>query len=142
MSWVAGTILSATLIVAGAGCSAYKMGGKAADAVKKANVTVSMQAKPYVFIPSKVMAAPGETIAWVNDSPYPHAVIADDNTSPNGPNSANDLPHGIFSGRSWSWTVPKDAKPGTKWIYHCQFHGEPGDGKEPGIGMAGIIEVR
>jgi hypothetical protein len=59
-----------------------------------------------------------------------------------GPDSGSAMPNGIAGGASWTWTVPADAKAGTVWYYHCMYHGQPGDGKSQGTGMAGTITVK
>ena len=103
---------------------------------------VSATMKNNQFLPADIRVTPGTMITWVNDDQVPHAINADPkNLVSGGPNSDTDHPSGIAKGESWTWMVPHDAAPGTKWFYYCRFHGTPGDGKSPGKGMVGIISV-
>jgi plastocyanin len=137
----------AALLLCLAGCrggttgnSAQAPGGEASVASGR-GAAIAMHAKPYFFQPKDVTVSPGETITWTNSSSFPHSVAVDYGSAAKGPNSDADFPRGLMGGDHWSWTVPKDAKPGTRWTYHCRFHGEPGDGKHEGLGMVGTITV-
>ena len=89
------------------------------------------------YLPTTLTVRPGAMIQWVNASGGYRTVIADDGTF----NSDEPFPRGIADGESFLWIVPLNAKPGTRIPYHCRLNGAAGDGKEPGSGLAGLIEV-
>lgn len=66
-----------------------------------------------------------------------HTITSD--TTP-GPNSDTKYPTGLGNGQTYFWTVP-NAPSGTKFYYHCRFHGTAGDGTDFGTGMTGVIVV-
>jgi len=92
------------------------------------------------FDPREVTVAPGDTVMWTNtDTSKPHTVTPDKPGA--GPDSDVQYPNGIEPGKVYHWTVPKDAKPGTVWYYHCRFHGQAGNGSSFGSGMSGAVKV-
>jgi len=104
-------------------------------------VTVTMTDS--AFDPKNVMVSPGTILKWMNSGQRPHTVTVDSaNVLQGGPDSGGQFPNGIQPGKTFTWTVPMDAKPGDMWYYHCKFHGSEGDGMSPGRGMAGSITVR
>lgn len=87
------------------------------------------------FSPQSLTVAAGTTVTWTNPSFMSHTATAD--ISGTGPSSSSIAP-----GQSYTWTVPASAKSGTKFYYHCQYHGFAGNGSTLGQGMAGVIIVQ
>jgi plastocyanin len=105
-------------------------------------VTLTVSMVSFQYIPREITVPAGTTVTWVNDDPVEHTVTADaTNPTPGGPSSDTDFPNGISQGQSWSWQVPLTAANGTRWFYHCRFHGLPGDGTSLGAGMTGSITI-
>lgn len=101
--------------------------------------TSNIDMKMNAFMPAIVKVAPGTQLTWTNIDPMPHTVTPD--VSGFGPNSVTAFPSGLVNGDVFQWTVPANAAIGTKYYYHCLFHGAPGDGSSLGLGMVGMIEV-
>lgn len=106
--------------------------------VVTAPVTIDMPSGfPHMFNPTIANVDPGAVITFMNSDAVPHTATVDPlNAAPGGPSSPT-----ILSGGSYDWTVPSGAVSGTKWFYHCTFHGLAGDGSSLGSGMAGEIIV-
>jgi len=105
-------------------------------------VDIDMTAIPHHFDPQTVNVDPGTAITWHNIDAVPHTVTTDPlNAAPGGPDSDSVFATGVPSGGIYSFTVPNDAAHGTKWFYHCRFHGLAGDGASLGTGMTGEIIV-
>jgi plastocyanin len=87
------------------------------------------------FDPVTVNVEPGQRVIWTNTDSDAHTVTVDPlNPAPGGPNSGDIAPGGTFT-----WTVPGGIVPGTRWFYHCEHHGTPGDGTGLGVGMVGVM---
>ena len=94
------------------------------------------------YDPRTVVVLPGDIVTWSNYGLYAHTVTADPGGPAGGPDSGRQFPNGLLPSLSYSWSVPVEAVSGTKWFYHCRFYGQPGDGKDFGLGMSGEIEVK
>ena len=95
------------------------------------------------FSPKEILVDKGTIVTWTNTDADPHTVLADHlNPIGMGPNSDASLPNGIEPGKKFAWIVPEGVASGTKWYYHCRFHGSAGDGHSYGAGMAGLIVVK
>jgi plastocyanin len=95
------------------------------------------------FSPQTTTIAAGTVIQWENADTDPHAPVADTTAwLQAGLTSDTQFPSGVAAGTSWSWAVPAGTQSGTKIYYHCRFHGQAGDGKTMGTGMAGVIIVK
>ncbi|MBI2441387.1 MAG: hypothetical protein HYV35_08460 [Lentisphaerae bacterium] len=91
----------------------------------------------FVFNPVEATVSPGQEVQWTNQDAAPHTATSDPaNPVPGGPDSGT-----LSAGGTYSWTVPTNAVSGTRWFYHCIFHGTPGDGSSLGAGMVGVIAV-
>lgn len=90
------------------------------------------------FSPQTVTVKGGQSVTWVNQDAMAHTITGD--TSP-GPNSDAKNPTGLTKGQTYFWKVP-NAVAGTKFFYHCRFHGTAGDGTDFGTGMTGVIVVQ
>jgi plastocyanin len=99
------------------------------------DVAISMSA----FSPKTLNAPRGSTIRWTNMDFFAHTVTAD--IAGSGPASDTQFPGGLTNGKQFSFHVPNDAPPGTKYFYHCRFHGSAGNGTTFGIGMTGVVIV-
>jgi plastocyanin len=109
----------------------------AADSMTIVNMTIQDQ-----FLPREISVEAGTTVQWLNLDDMAHTASADlSNDSPGGPDSDILFPNGVPIGQTFNWTVPTTAVPGTKWFYHCRFHGFPGNGQDLGAGMSGSITV-
>ena len=115
--------------------------GGGTDVEQSAIVPVVMLSKPPSFDPVETTVLPGDTLEWSNQGDGPYTVTSDPGTPAGGPNSDTAHPKGVAAGGTYQWKVPAGAASGTKWYYHCRFHGKPGDGKAPGTGMTGVIIV-
>ncbi|MBI5592740.1 MAG: hypothetical protein HY881_19915, partial [Deltaproteobacteria bacterium] len=94
------------------------------------------------FSPSAISVIAGSTVKWVNVGNIAHTVTSDAaNPVSGGPDSDIQFPNGLSSGQSYTWVVPTTAATGTIWYYHCRFHGQAGNGQQPGTGMSGSITV-
>lgn len=111
----------------------------ASDTAALPRYTVGMSGSQ--FAPPLMTAPPGQRITFLNNCTMTHTVTADPGTPAGGPNSDAEYPNGMQPGQSYVWTIPADAADGTRWHYHCRFHGEPGDGHAIGAGMAGSVIV-
>jgi plastocyanin len=89
------------------------------------------------YVPKQLTVRPGTIIEWVNTSGSSRTVIEDKNQFSSDAAYANGIP----AGENWVWVVPGNARPGTKYFYHCRIAGEAGDGQTIGGGLAGVIEV-
>jgi plastocyanin len=117
--------------------------GGATTGTTGGTVTVLMEDDPHHFAPRDVQVSPGAVVVWTNvDEEEPHTVTSDPGTTPGGPNSDTQFPNGLGHDLSYNWTVPSGAVSGTKWFYHCRFHGSPGNGTTLGAGMAGSVTVK
>jgi plastocyanin len=85
------------------------------------------------YIPRVLSAQPGATVTFTNVGSHAHTVDAD---CVGGPQIGKLEPK-----QSCQWTVPADACPGTRYYYHCTYHGKAGDGTSLGSGMAGAIVI-
>jgi plastocyanin len=113
-----------------------------APGVNGASMLVTMT-DSWTFDPIEVDVNPGDTVRWQNNTDISHSVTVDEgNIAPGGPNSDSEAPNGVAPGHWYAWTVPADAAPGTRWYYHCRFHGEGRGGDRLGRGMAGMIVVQ
>lgn len=92
------------------------------------------------FGPREVLVDPDTQIAWTNVDSEPHSVTPD--VAGDGPDSATAFPNGIGPGQTFYWRVPAAAAPGTRYFYHCRFHGQAGNGQNFGNGMVGVVRVR
>jgi plastocyanin len=92
------------------------------------------------FGPREVVVDPDAQIAWTNVDSEPHTVTPD--VAGDGPDSAAPFPNGIGPGQTFYWRVPAAATTGTRYFYHCRFHGQPGNGQGFGAGMVGVVRVR
>jgi len=91
----------------------------------------------YTFSPQSVTVAAGSVVIWTNTATDGMNHTASADVSGLGPAS------GIVSpGQVYTWTVPANAKSGTNYFYHCNFHGFAGNGKSLGSGMCGVIIVK
>lgn len=95
---------------------------------------------PTTFNAQSITVAAGSVVEWSNDSGRHHTVTTDTGTA--GLDSSSKFPAGLAQGDKFDWNVPSDAKSGTKYFYHCVFHGSAGDGKTLGFGMSGVIIVK
>jgi plastocyanin len=134
---------------ASAGSAKAAPGPATASAVPGAPAPIQAQAiftvlmTSFQYMPREITVPAGSQITWTNEDPIEHTVTADPaNPTPGGPNSDTDFPNGIPAGQSWTWQVPATAAPGTKWFYHCRFHGLPGDGTTFGAGMSGSVTIQ
>lgn len=91
------------------------------------------------FGPKTTTAKAGQTVTWTNKDTDTHSVTVDVGTE--GPDSDTVNPSGLATGDVYSWVVPSVAA-GTRFYYHCKFHGTPGDGTVFGTGMVGVIVVQ
>lgn len=95
------------------------------------------------YQPRDIQVSPGQLVVWNNADSDLHTVTSDPlDPVAGGPNSATVYPNGMPSGTTYHWTVPTNAASGTVWYYHCQFHGQAGNGTSLGSGMAGSITVK
>jgi len=123
------------VIIKGADKESYGASGSFTVNPIVTSTTVSMT-NAALFSPASVTVAAGTTIIWNNTSTVmSHTITSDVNGS--GPLSSNVAPT-----QSFSWTVPANAKSGTKFYYHCAYHGDAGNGSSLGTGMAGVIIVK
>jgi plastocyanin len=129
-------LLSIVALAAFTGCNG---GGFGANPATVAVLATQLD----TFSPRDIVVDKGTKVTWTNvDTDY-HAVIVDpQNAYANGPNSDLAQPQGIPPQGKFSWTVPTNAASGTKWYYHCRFHGTAGNGQDYGTGMVGFIIVR
>ena len=96
----------------------------------------------FVFSPADITAHAGDSVMWTNQDNTNHTVTADaTNTASGGPNSDTTLSNGLTNGQTYMFTVPAGTAVGTKWYYHCRFHGSAGNGSADGAGMSGSITV-
>ena len=91
------------------------------------------------FSPQTQMVAVGEIVHWTNKDTDNHTITVD--TVAGGPDSSTAFPAGLATGDEYAWQVPLVAS-GTKYYYHCQFHGTAGNGAGFGTGMTGLIQVK
>ena len=125
------------IIVMSIGGTSGLVGAAVSDIVTVVNMTDQLQ-----FAPSAINVIAGSTVKWVNVGTIPHTVTSDStNSISGGPNSDISFPNGLSLGQSYSWIVPTSAVSGTTWFYHCRFHGDAGNGQQPGAGMSGSITV-
>jgi plastocyanin len=91
------------------------------------------------FSPRTVQVFPGDTIRWTNADADNHSI------EPDLANPAMDsdaqFPNGIPPNQSFTWTIPENTAPGTRFFYHCRFHGQAGNGTSFGTGMTGVIDI-
>jgi|GEM_PF-6923517 len=92
-----------------------------------------------VFVAQSVTVEGGESVTWVSKDADSHSVTVD--TVSGGPDSNTNHPSGMVSGDTYVWKVP-NAPSGTKYYYHCRFHGTAGNGTSFGTGMVGLITVK
>jgi plastocyanin len=97
--------------------------------------TIISMTSSLTFSPQSVTAPAGSIITWSNAAVMEHTATSD--VSGQGINSGAVAP-----GNTYSWTIPTNAASGTKFFYHCQFHGSAGNGHSLGSGMAGVITVK
>ncbi len=102
-------------------------------------VAVSMTNQD-TFSPQVANASAGQTVEWTNNDADHHSVKPDVAT----PNMDSDpqFPPGLAPGEKFSFTVPANTPAGTKFFYHCRFHGGAGNGTALGPGMSGEILVQ
>ncbi|AIE85239.1 cupredoxin domain-containing protein [Fimbriimonas ginsengisoli] len=124
-------------LLALAGC-----GGSSSRSVDTHPGLIRMEAgTPHdMFSPASLTVPAGTTVRWTNGDADAHTVKPDVATA--GMDSDTMFPSGLPSGASFEWTVPSGAASGTKYYYHCRFHGAAGDGTVLGTGMAGVVIVR
>jgi plastocyanin len=108
-------------------------GGSLAQPVIEVNISSS------AFAPKTVNANAGATIRWKNSDFFAHTVTTD--VSGTGPNSDVQFPNGFPQNQTYSFVIPANAVSGTKFFYHCRFHGSGGNGTTFGTGMSGVIIV-
>ena len=97
--------------------------------------TISMT-ESLTFSPQSVTVAAGTSVIWNNTSiSMSHTATSD--VAANGPASSSVPPGG-----NYVWTVPANATSGTKFYYHCQYHGQAGNGSTLGTGMVGVVIVK
>ena len=89
----------------------------------------------FQYSPQALTVSAGTTIVWINSSNMAHTITPD----LSNPSMTSGT---IIPGQSFTWTVPANAKSGTKFFYHCLFHGGAGDGTTMGQGMAGVVIVQ
>ncbi len=95
------------------------------------------------YTPVELVVPAGATVRWSNFGQHPHTVTTDTaNAATGGPDSGQVFPNGVPPNAAVVWTVPVNAASGTRWYYHCVFHGGAGDGKSLGPGMSGVIVVQ
>jgi hypothetical protein len=125
------SVLAAAVL---AGC-----GGNAAEEFLGTTVNVSMTPSD-TFSPVDMVAPASARVVWTNNDNGPHAVNSDTNVQ----NFNSDLfaPQGLQNGQKFVWFIPSNATSGTKYYYHCRFHGTAGNGTALGTGMAGSITVQ
>jgi len=92
------------------------------------------------FTPKSLTVSAGATVTWSNISFMGHTVTPDVSTP--GMDSDGQYPGAMPPGKTFSWTVPANAKSGTAYYYHCRIHGSAGNGKAYGTGMTGVIIVK
>jgi plastocyanin len=128
-------LLAAAII----GCGGSSSGGSTTGGTTPNKVTVTMPAGS-MFTPMDAAVNPGDTVEWVNNDTLPHTIKPDVAT----PSMDSDptFPGGIANGQKFSWVVPVSATPGTKFFYHCKFHGTAGNGTAFGAGMVGVVTVQ
>ena len=100
--------------------------------------SVNMDPNADAFSPKTVSAGAGQTVTWTNLDMDVHTVTPD---SAGGPDSSALFPNGLATGDTYTWTVPANAASGTKFYYHCSFHGAAGNGSSFGAGMSGVVAV-
>jgi plastocyanin len=92
------------------------------------------------YTPQSVTAPAGSIVSWQNSSVMQHTITPD--VAGLGPNSVSQYPTGLAPSNSFQWTVPTGAASGTQYFYHCIYHGNAGNGKSLGTGMAGVVVVQ
>lgn len=95
--------------------------------------TLNVSVRDGGYIPRVLSAEPCDTVIFTNVGHHAHTVNCDAAGAPNVGK--------LEPGQSCQWVVPKDACPGTRYYYHCTFHGKPGDGSSLGTGMAGAVVI-
>ena len=80
-------------------------------------------------------------VEWTNKDSFMSHTVKPDKPTP-GMDSDTLFAGGMVPGNVFDWMVPADAKSGTKFFYHCKFHGIAGDGTRLGAGMVGVIVVK
>jgi plastocyanin len=121
--------LASVLLIAGCGGS---------SSATRRKTLVQMTASD-TFTPQTVTVRAGSTVRWTNADSDAHTVAPDVATV--GMSSDEMFPTGLPSGASFEWKVPEGAASGTRYFYHCRFHGTAGDGTGFGTGMTGVVVV-
>lgn len=121
-------------MVTGSDINGY--GASATLTVNPPAATMVSMTSARVYAPQSVTVPAGSVVTFTNTATgMSHTVTAD--TSIAGLSSGNVSP-----GQSFSWTVPATATSGTKFYFHCEYHGKAGNGTSLGSGMAGVIIVK
>ncbi len=101
----------------------------------QSNLASIQMTSGFQYSPQTLTVTAGTTVVWTNVSGMPHTVTPD----LSNPSMTSGT---IVAGQSFVWTLPANAKSGTKFFYHCLFHGAAGDGTTMGQGMAGVVIVK
>ncbi|MBX7135658.1 MAG: hypothetical protein K1X67_23570 [Fimbriimonadaceae bacterium] len=92
------------------------------------------------FGPETVEVDADSDVSWTNVDGAPHTVQSD--VANMGPDSDGTFANGLNAGQTYVWRVPASAASGTRYYYHCRFHGTAGNGASLGTGMVGVLIVR
>jgi len=131
---------TSTASISGMDTNGYVASGTVTVNPLPTSYTVSMTAS-MTFSPKSLSVPAGATVIWSNDDHLMgHSVKPD--LAITGMDSDVQYPNTIPMGKTFSWTVPASATPGTVYYYHCKLHGSPGNGKAYGTGMVGVIVVK
>lgn len=124
------TLLAISTLLAIAGCGG---GGQ-----KLIGTNIFMEPGS-TFGPESVQVDADSDVSWTNTDGSAHTVESDDAT---GPDSDASFANGLSGGQTYVWRVPASAPSGTRYYYHCRFHGTAGNGSSLGTGMVGVLIVR
>jgi len=87
------------------------------------------------FLPTSLTVPAGTIVTWTNQGSMDHTVTSDLNSQ--------HIDSGIIGvGQSFCWTVPIGTVSGTRFYYHCIYHGFGADGTKLGQGMVGVVTVQ
>jgi len=123
------------------GAVKYLTGATQVLAVGKGTVPVVVDIKIAMsaYSPQTANVPKGCTVRWTNTDFMGHTVTTD--VTGSGPNSDTQFPSGIGNNQQYTFQVPANAVSGTKFFYHCRFHGIKGNGTSLGSGMVGVVVV-
>jgi plastocyanin len=126
--------IAALTVTALTGC-----GGTGADQFTGQTFNVSITSSD-TYSPVDIVVPAGSKVQWTNNDDSNHTVTSD--TNQQFLNSDLFIPSGLRPADKFQWIVPQNATSGTKYFYHCRFHGTAGNGTTLGTGMAGSITIQ